>query len=65
MASEKVREIQERRRSGATEPYSKSEPLGNAAAIAEQLADMDEDEVPCASGYCTKEGCFDAKGNPV
>lgn len=68
MASEQVREVQERRRSGATMPHSKSEPLGNLAAIAEQLADMEDDEqdnVPCGSGYCTREGCFDAQGKPI
>lgn len=65
MASEKVREVQERRRSSATAPYSKSEPLGNLAAIAEQLDDLEEDNIPCGSGYCTKDGCFDAQGNLI
>lgn len=68
MANEQVRQTQELRRSGATTPYSKSAPLGNAAAIAEYLAEMaeeGEDNVPCGSGYCTREGCFDAQGNPT
>lgn len=64
MASEGVREVQERRRSNAAEPFSKSKPLGNAEAIEEQLLDL-EDDIPCGSAYCTREGCFDAQGNPI
>ena len=64
MANARVREVQERRRSSAATPYSKSQPLGNAAAIEEQLKDL-EDSVPCGSSYCTKDGCFDQEGNPV
>jgi hypothetical protein len=65
VASDRVREVQERRRSSAASPVTRDRGLGNAAAIAEQLKDLDEDDIPCGSSYCTKDGCFDAQGNPV
>lgn len=60
MAKEQVREVQERRRSNATVPYSKSKPLTVQELIDEQLY---EDDIPCGSWYCTKDGCTGVSDN--